>query len=327
MDMLERNDSLQNFSFILISNLWFCVVTFHAIRVNANECRWHCHSLSWPVLPSFAEGDKARKFHHIQTSDPGDDLQQTVADLQVFPRDYRLVFGRKEVLVTGSPGVGKSCFLLFYFSKLVQQKQRVLYVSSRPIIFFYGTRFVQWRSIRPPECWTLDPLCPSRPLLSSDLVCLFDGGYRSGADYSQSAFGPCRVVMGASPVDPLFRYFNKIGDILTLFFPIWLEAEWASICPKGWESRYRVWGGIPRSVVYQRQDPETELRQQAWALPDGSQNVWVREERVERRNRAVREWYEIRRCKSNHAPRQVSGAVRFGRTCLQSRSSINVSAL
>jgi Crinkler effector protein N-terminal domain len=70
--------------------------------------------------------------------------------------------GQKYVVVTGTPGIGKSVFMYYVLWKLIKAKKHVLFLTEEPVIYFDGTTI--WDCTQLPKSvnwkfWSIDLWC------------------------------------------------------------------------------------------------------------------------------------------------------------------------
>lgn len=156
---------------------------------------------------------------------------------------------RTKSLITGTPGIGKSVFLLYLLWKLVKSGKRVLIIDDSDKVYYDGNGGI----------FELEALPPStrRSFWSDDLWCLFDAKNKTLADLNLVPYKRGSSVLSTSPRRDLVNDFKKPSKPQVYFkfiMPLWSHLELKEIAPKfeksfGWEYRFKVLGGIPRFVL------------------------------------------------------------------------------
>ncbi len=146
------------------------------------------------------------------------------------------------IIVTGTPGVGKTCFLLH---QLCAAKHR-----EKNVVVQVGNAFTAFISTPEPHVWArLDDL--DRECLLSDNKTMFfydPGATNTPLERDVSAF----TIVYASMNPANYRRLNKTNK-LTLFMPVWSLQELekcSALCryTTDVETAYRLWGGSPRCI-------------------------------------------------------------------------------
>ena len=92
-----------------------------------------------------------------------------------------------KTIVSGTPGVGKSLFMIYLLSRLIRHKQRVLFVYHPHKVYFDGKGSVLDVSVLPSpsnvEFW------------DSTLWCLFDCKFKKPEDLNSYEINECRFVL------------------------------------------------------------------------------------------------------------------------------------
>jgi DNA replication protein DnaC len=154
------------------------------------------------------------------------------------------VKGKKKIVITGTPGIGKSCFLFYLLWRLVKKKeQRVLFVFNPDMIYYDGKEGIFYVSHLPSA--------KDRKFWNDDLWCLFDSNGRH--DLVGFPYDACRFVLSMSPKRELINDFKKKTRPQFYFMPIWEEAELRKIArhyPEfpNWLDDFKLVGGIPREL-------------------------------------------------------------------------------
>jgi len=160
------------------------------------------------------------------------------------------------VLLTGTPGIGKSMFLFYLFWQLVQKGKRVLFIYQPDTIYYDGQGGVF-------ELATL-PSVIDHTFWTKDLWCLFDAKHKVPADLGAIPYSKCAFVMSTSPRREMVSDFKKCQSTVIFYMPIWSEAEMGIIAPcypavPKWAERFKILGGIPRFVLEITKDSPTML--------------------------------------------------------------------
>ena len=165
------------------------------------------------------------------------------------------VWKRRYVVITGTPGVGKSVFLFYVFWHLMRHHQRVIFLTEVPSFYFDGQSIF--------EC-NLLPLPGNRDFWNSHLWVLVDS-----CDPTIIPGLPirnCSVILVTTPRNDFIGEFRKLIPTPPVFYmPLWTFAEIEVIAPQyplsiNWVHRFKVLGGVPRLVLQDIDSPpETVL--------------------------------------------------------------------
>jgi hypothetical protein len=155
--------------------------------------------------------------------------------------------GINKAIITGTPGIGKSWFLIYLLWKLVNAGKQVLFIYNYHAIYFDGQggvyEITRFPSITCRSFWT------------DDLWCLIDGKAKQKRYLSEIPVELCTVVYSLSPNKAeTTGAFMKPPAPRVFCMPIWTETELAAIAPcfpaaVNWRHRFEILGGIPRHVL------------------------------------------------------------------------------
>ncbi|KAI3657478.1 hypothetical protein MP638_002741 [Amoeboaphelidium occidentale] len=107
------------------------------------------------------------------------------------------------VYLTGTPGIGKTGFLLYFIHRLLQDKRQVIFGSKSIRVFIY------WKSI---EDYSVISEGAVEPYLTNrDVFFVMD------SRDIESTLGPC--VICSSPRDDIAKQFRKTAK--ALYMPVW----------------------------------------------------------------------------------------------------------
>ncbi|GMF23533.1 unnamed protein product [Phytophthora lilii] len=153
--------------------------------------------------------------------------------------------GHKYVGITGTPGIGKLVFVYYVMWRLAKDRQRTLFLTHKPPIYFDGS--TMWVCNRLPHAY-------DRQFWRPDMWCLVDS-----ADPIKIAGFPihsCSVLLTTPLGRDRIGDFKKLAPPPTIFYmPLWSDEELASIAflfPRAtavWKDRLSSLGGIPRLVL------------------------------------------------------------------------------
>jgi hypothetical protein len=99
--------------------------------------------------------------------------------------------GRNKTIITGTPGIGKSLFLVYLLWKLVKEGKRVLFIYHPDIIYYDGKGGVF-------EC-TSPPPAKDHAFWNTDLWFLFDAKSKREGHLNAYPYGRCTFVLSTSP--------------------------------------------------------------------------------------------------------------------------------
>ena len=166
---------------------------------------------------------------------------------------------RKRSIVTGTPGIGKSTFLIYLLWRLVWEKKRVFFLYDLDYIYYDGHgKILNLESVslnREPDFWTMD------------LWCLFDAKGKQEQDLLRIRCVLCKTIVSTHPRRDLLNEFQKKPSKKWFYMPIWSEEEMRTIScmypdAVDWQERFTYLGGIPRLVLEKaRVDPSSIINQ------------------------------------------------------------------
>ena len=168
----------------------------------------------------------------------------------------------RQYIVTGTPGIGKSLFLLFFLWNLLKENKRVIFIFSPDIIYFDNRG-----NISRLEKDNFDFVHKGIDFWNRDLWCLFDA--KDQKDLMGIPYIRCNFILSMSPRRDLINDFVKEAEYTTFYMPIWKESElknifaWYPKAIKYWEDRFKILGGIPRFVLEKLQDTASDLLTEA----------------------------------------------------------------
>ena len=165
-----------------------------------------------------------------------------------------------KAIITGSPGIGKSLFLMYLLHKLVKQRKRVLLIYHPEIVYFDGRGGVFELTALPPNS--------DHEMWSRDLWCLFDAKSKSATHLDALPYNECCFVVSTPPKRSLINDFKKPPSPEVFYMPLWTKDEMQSLAPlfpnsQEWENRFRDLGGVPRFVLEDIREPPQILLQNA----------------------------------------------------------------
>jgi hypothetical protein len=168
--------------------------------------------------------------------------------------------GINKAIITGTPGIGKSLFMIYLLWKLVKAGKRVLLIYHPHTIYYDG------------QCGIFEladiPSVIDHNFWKDDLWCLFDAKGRKEEHLNALPYPTCTFVLSTSPRREMVNDFKKPPPPQIFYMPLWNEAELTTISVSfpdvgNWRERFRVLGGIPRHVLEVTSDNPIELLQAA----------------------------------------------------------------
>ena len=154
--------------------------------------------------------------------------------------------GVYKAIITGTPGIGKSLFMIYLLWKLVKEGKRVLFIYHPDTIYYDGKGGVY--ELESP------PSVVNHEFWKSDLWCLFDAKGKKDEHLSALPYGRCNFILSTSPRREMINDFKKPPVPNYFYMPLWTEEELDTIAPKfpnskEWHDRFKILGGIPRFVL------------------------------------------------------------------------------
>jgi hypothetical protein len=171
-----------------------------------------------------------------------------------------------KAIVTGTPGIGKSLFLIYLLWNLVKRGKRVLFIYH-PFNIYYDEeggvfRFASSRL----------PLDDDDSFWNETLWCLFDAKGKNEANLYEFPTSLCKFILSTSPRREMVNDFKKPPVPDCFYMPIWTEAELEAIAPlfpnssDEWHNRFTILGGIPRHVLEVTRHTPTEILKAACSV-------------------------------------------------------------
>ena len=153
-------------------------------------------------------------------------------------------------VISGTPGIGKSLFLIYLTIKLIEQKERVLLIFHPKCILFAEdgaiTEFGRMSDLPHHTC---------AEFWKNEMWILFDSKCKCESDLINVMGFPAHLVVSTSPRTSLLHDYVKPPVPTTFYIPIWLLDEMEKLASVGcgkktkWEERFKYLGGIPRDVI------------------------------------------------------------------------------
>ena len=168
--------------------------------------------------------------------------------------------GINKTIITGTPGIGKSLFLIYFLWKLVKEGKRVLFIYHPDTIYYDGQGGVFESTCLPPVV--------DHAFWAPDLWCLFDAKDKKEEHLSAFPYERCAFILSTSPRREMINDFKKPPPPLIFYMPLWTETELKTIAPgfatvNDWLERFKILGGIPRNVLEVTKYEPTKLLQAA----------------------------------------------------------------
>jgi Crinkler effector protein N-terminal domain len=164
----------------------------------------------------------------------------------------------KKAIITGTPGIGKSLFLIYLLFKFVKERKRVLIIYHPSNIYYdeNGNVFEFNHGDFPP---TYD-----YSFWNDSLWCLFASKFKDKTQLGALPIGRCMFILSTSPRREMLNDFRKPPDPQVYYMPTWTKGELKMISPffpnaNKWRNRFKLLGGIPRHVFECTQQNPTEM--------------------------------------------------------------------
>ena len=172
-------------------------------------------------------------------------------------------YGIHKAIITGTPGIGKSLFLIYLLWNLVKEGKRVLFIYGAFNIYYDGKGGVFWFASG------YMPLDNDVSFWNDTLWCLFDAKFKEEADLGHLPVGLSTFVVSTSPRREMVNDFKKPPSPQIFYMPIWTETELEKIAllfpdsNNEWHERFVILGGIPRYVLEDTKDSPTAILEAA----------------------------------------------------------------
>ena len=170
-------------------------------------------------------------------------VRQSYLDLHnlIFSEDY----ANRNVIITGTPGVGKSMFALYELYLALREGKTVVFrhlVSG--ITYIFDTK-------KNRAFTTTAPSAVYLYLKEESTVYLYDAGTKSSPQYGRF---PRRILVFSSPERRNYAEIEKKGAMMC-YMPTWSWSEISHVIQKGdrdeaiAQQMFDVFGGVPRYVL------------------------------------------------------------------------------
>ncbi len=167
-----------------------------------------------------------------------------------------------KAVITGTPGIGKSLFLIYFLWKLVKEGKRVLFIYHPYNIYYDGKGGVFWFASGHL------PLENDILFWNDTLWCLFDAKCKREHHLFKFPFELCNFIVSTSPQREMLNDFKKPPEPHVFYMPTWTEDELEAIVPlfpnsNEWRDRFEILGGIPRHVLEVTKNTPTKILENA----------------------------------------------------------------
>ena len=220
-----------------------CVVYMHIVDAQAQPLSFPlCQDPFFNSIYNATECDKSISFGQVI---PSTNLKNLYIRESYKTIASSITSGINKVIITGTPGIGKSLFLIYLLWKLVKGGQRVLFIYHPVNVYYDGRGGVFMLVNFPPYI--------QYSFWNNTLWCLFDAKGKNEAHLSDLPYGYCTFVLSTSPRRVLVNDFRKPPVPQEFYMPTWSKAELEVIAPfypnaTEWRDRFENLGGIPRHV-------------------------------------------------------------------------------
>jgi len=195
----------------------------------------------------------------------GQEVSSTNLNMFYIRESYRAIAqsiksGRNKVIITGTPGIGKSIFIIYLFWKLVKEGKRVLFIYHPDQVYYDGNGGLFYVNTIPSS--------GDRVFWNDTLWCLFDAKSKEAKDLNALPYELCTFVLSTSPRREMLNDFRKPPVPQVFYMPLWTKAELEKIAPlfpnaNEWPYRFEILGGIPRRVLEDTSRNPTEILEEA----------------------------------------------------------------
>ena len=150
-----------------------------------------------------------------------------------------------KVILSGTPGTGKSLFMIYLLWKLVKEGKRVLFIYGWFKVYYDGKGGVLSLTNTPPQT--------DLKFWNKTLWCLFDCKEKDLSDLKECPYGECNFILSTSPRRSILNDFKKPPQPKVFYMPLWSESELTTIAHcfpdvKDWKHRFEQLGGVPRQI-------------------------------------------------------------------------------
>ena len=195
----------------------------------------------------------------------GHDIPSTTLNSLYIRESYRTIAsninpGINKAIITGTPGIGKSLFLIYLLWKLIKEGKRVLFIYHPYNIYYDGKGGVFFM--------VEIPLAIDSSFWNDTLWCLFDAKFKNESHLGDLPVGLSTFIISTSARREMVNDFKKPPVPQEFYMPTWSEAELEAIAPffpnaTEWRDRFKYLGGIPRLVLEVTTQPPTLMLEEA----------------------------------------------------------------
>ncbi|OAJ37371.1 hypothetical protein BDEG_21402 [Batrachochytrium dendrobatidis JEL423] len=164
---------------------------------------------------------------------------------------------KESFAISGTPGIGKSLFFVYILYRLIKgSRKKTLSLKPNRIVYQVGSTY---------ECFDLQQQFVARTTRfdAEELVRKQDTFYVIDGRTSEPLVSSCIVLFISSPRSEWYKEFVKQKMAKEWYFPVWtldeLQACWLHCYPglkiETFNERYRIYGGVARSVFDTSSDP------------------------------------------------------------------------
>ena len=256
---MPKNQRHYVLSFNLVDKIWFATI-FNSLKCDLSDksqSKMTCQIPFYNEIIKAAELNGWLSFNQI--------IPSSTLNRLYIRESYKTISssiqpGINKAIITGTPGIGKSLFMIYLLWKLVKEGKRVLLIYHPHTIYYDGNggvfELADIPSVIDHQFW------------NADLWCLFDAKDNKAEQLSALPYPTCTFVLSTSPRRDMINDFKKPPPPQIFYMPVWNEIELENISVSfpevgDWRERFRVLGGIPRFVLEVTTDNPTELLQAA----------------------------------------------------------------
>ena len=247
------------------------IVTTHSQRLRDLSLAYVCTIPFFTTIHNAVECDEFIMF--------GGNIPLTTLNKMYVRESYRMIASSilpdiNKAIIIGTPGIGKSLFLIYLLWKLVKERKRILFIYHSYNIYYDGEGGVF--SLPSHDL----PSDANDLFWNETLWCLFNAEEKDRIRFGQCPYPFCTFVVSISPGGNMLKEFRKPPVPRVFYMPLWTDAEMTKIASslfpwrQDWRYRFKILGGIPRDVLEETSQRPRKILEHASTISLSSRGLY-----------------------------------------------------